>query len=71
MDEGGADAVHWKTAADHAHEQFARTERTDFKISSLQWELDQRPENVERAVKRMEGEASEQPQCGTQLACFE
>eukprot|EP00434_Breviolum_minutum_P024935 symbB.v1.2.022024.t1/scaffold1885.1/size149428/5 len=68
LGEGGADAVHWKTAADHAHEQFAdRTERTDFKspdFSGKDKELEQRLENAERALKRMEGEASEQPQSG-------
>ena len=58
LGEGSADAAHWKTAADHAHEQFASesvSERTEFKdFSGKDKELEQRLENAERALKKMD-----------------
>eukprot|EP00438_Fugacium_kawagutii_P013342 Skav233511 [mRNA] locus=scaffold2242:27440:30105:- [translate_table: standard] len=62
LGEGSADAAHWKTAADAAHEQFAsRTDRQGVDLKDFRdKELEQRLENAERALKKMDG--GEQPQ---------
>lgn len=59
LGEGSADAAHWKAAADRALEQFADSvpsDRTEFKdFSGKDKELEQRLEDAERALKKMEG----------------
>ena len=59
--EGSADATHWKTAADHAHEQFANEREFKSDFGGKDKELEQRLENAERALKSLEASGPAQP----------
>ncbi|CAK9002807.1 unnamed protein product [Durusdinium trenchii] len=60
LGEGGADAAHWKIAADQAHEQFSSEREFKSEFGGKDKELEQRLENAERALKSLE--ASDEPQ---------